>query len=254
MTDLPLFDNGTALFLDIDGTLLDIAPRPDAVVVPRELPGLLLRISAYLDGALAVVSGRTLADIDGLLDPARLPAAGQHGLEQRDVGGALHKLVSDPARLVPARKALLEFVSTRPGMMIEDKLDSLAIHFRNAPEAAEDAAIFAAQLLADLGEGYKLLSGKSVIELQPDSANKGRAVDRFMSEAPFRGRRPIFIGDDVTDESGFEAVNALGGQSVRIESGRLFPETHARLRMADPTALRAWLAGLVPASEDAPAD
>jgi trehalose 6-phosphate phosphatase len=250
MTDTPIFDDRSALFLDIDGTLLEIAPRPDAVVVPAGLPELLLRIAARLDGALAVVSGRTLADIDGLLKPARLPAAGQHGLERRDVSGAMQKLESDPTRLVPVREALLRFVSSRPGMMIEDKLDSLAIHFRNAPEAAADTARFAAELLAGLGHGYKLLQGKSVIELQPDSANKGRAIDRFMSEPPFQGRRPIFVGDDVTDESGFEAVNALGGQSARIESGRAVVDSRAKLRIADPTALRAWLASLVPATVD----
>lgn len=246
MTGLPEFDDRSALFLDIDGTLLEIAPRPDAVIVPPDLPGLLLRLAASLDGALAVVSGRTLADIDGLMAPARLPAAGQHGLEYRGVDGALSKYESDHTRLIPVRTALLEFVARWPGTMIEDKLDSLAIHFRNAPEAAEDAARVAAAQLARLGDGYKLLHGKSVIEVQPDAANKGRAIDRFMSEPPFKGRRPIFVGDDVTDESAFQAVNAMGGFSVRIDGSQPNVATHATLRMADPVALRAWLARIAP--------
>ncbi|WP_158498807.1 trehalose-phosphatase [Magnetospira sp. QH-2] len=205
-----------AFFLDVDGTLVEIAPTPDSVVVSPDLPDILERLSEAVDGALVVVSGRSIAQIDDLLKPAKLPAAGLHGLESRET--ALGKIMTPPVppQMDQAVQAMKAFVEAHPGTLFEDKTHSLAIHYRRAPETEAAARDLAEAVMAELGAGYHILAGKMVFEVKPDGADKGQAVTRFMALPAFAGRRPVFIGDDVTDEDGFAAVNALGGTSIRV--------------------------------------
>ncbi len=226
-----------ALFLDVDGTLLELAEHPDAVVVEPALPALLERLRAALDGALALVSGRTLEALDRLFAPYRFPAAGSHGAEWR-LAGAVAAASAD-ATLVPAAAWLEAFVAATPGTLLERKGHALALHYRGAPQAADAAHAAALAALARLGSGYRLLAGKAVYELLPSGVDKGRAIERFLAHPPFAGRRPVFVGDDLTDEAGFAAVNRLGGYSVRV--GLPLPGGAAHAHLLSPAAVRVWL-------------
>jgi trehalose 6-phosphate phosphatase len=232
-----------ALFLDIDGTLLELAPHPDAVVVGDEVRGLLDGVHDALNGAMALVSGRTLADIDRLFAPRRFAAAGLHGLEWRQSGTADAMLQPTPRLLRTLSVALAERLARFPGVLLERKGPALALHFRRAPEAEAEIYLAARDALAELGPGYRMMEGHSVVELIPNAADKGDAVHRFMVAPPFAGRRPVFVGDDVTDEHGFAAVNALNGLSVRV--GPPSP-TAAQLTLGNVSAVRRWLGGILP--------
>lgn len=226
---------GWALFLDVDGTLVDLVDDPKAVRADAPLLDLLTRLDRLLGGALAIVSGRDLADIDRILAPLRLPAAGGHGAALRRQAGT--RAVGPP----PAPKsAAAAAAAARDGVRVERKTHSTAFHYRGRPDAKAAAQAMAERLLAELGDGWRLLPGKDVFEILPATADKGRAVARFMEAPPFAGRRPIFIGDDVTDEGGFAEVNARGGLSIRI--GPPAPLSPATTRLDSPTALRRWLA------------
>ncbi len=227
-----------ALFLDIDGTIADIAPTPDAVAIGAETRSLLARLAQGTGGALALVSGRSIGDIDRLFAPLRLPVAGLHGLERRAGDGTLSAAPAEPAALGPIRAALAAFAATHPGTVVEDKGPAVALHFRNAPEAEAEAEPLIAGLLANGADGVVLQRGKMVRELRAGGADKGRAIRAFMEEAPFRGRHPVFVGDDVTDEDGFVAVNAMGGVTVRVGNG----QTAAAWRSASVAAIHNWLA------------
>ncbi|MCU0967795.1 MAG: trehalose-phosphatase [Rubrivivax sp.] len=236
MLEPPLPDAGCALFFDFDGTLAEIAPAPDAVVVDPRATGLLSTLASALCGAVAVVSGRTVADIDRLLDPLKLPAAGVHGAERRGHDGYLRRIaVGD---LGPALALLAPFVQRHPGLLLERKPGSLALHYRQAP-ALEDACLSAMTDAMRHVEGMTLLRGKMIVELKPRRAGKGHAVRSFLDERPFRLRRPWFFGDDVTDEAAFEFVQACGGVAVKVGEG----ETLAAYRLAHPSALLGWMAG-----------
>lgn len=224
-----------ALFLDFDGTLVDIAPSPDAVVVEPGLEEALTALAARLDGALALVSGRTIADIDRFLGAAKLDACGMHGLERR-VRGRL----SRPEGLVeiaPQIEALRKAFADRPGVLVEDKRIGVALHWRLAPEAEAEALAAMERLAAELGPGYRIQDGKAVREIVPAASGKGGAIRALMEQPPYVGRIPVFVGDDKTDEHGFEAVNALGGISVKIGEGA----TVATRNLPDTAALRRWL-------------
>ena len=236
---LPLLDEATALFLDVDGTLVDIAPKPDAVAVPPALLPVLRRLEGGLGGALALVSGRSLANLDALFAPLRLAAAGQHGAELRRCGELpADALARDPALDGLARRAT-DFAAARPGLLAEDKGLSLVIHYRQAPHRGEEVQRFAAQLLADTETDLMLIPLHMGFELKPRAASKRSAIEWFMRAPPFLGRVPLFIGDDRTDEDGFAATLALGGHAVRVgfEQSSIAPA-----RIADPRAVRAWLA------------
>jgi len=230
-----------ALFLDVDGTLVEIAADPDAVHVDGRLIRLLSALQNKLDGAVALVSGRTIATLDRLFSPLRLPAAGNHGLERRSGGGAMKR----PAAMddMPAiRDAFARFVAENPGTILEDKTLSMAIHFRNRPDVEAAATALAETLVAQRGKGLFLQRGKKMVEVRPGRGDKGTAIAGFLGEAPFAGRLPVFIGDDITDEKGFELVNARGGHSIRVGND---VTTAARYHVADVTSVIRWLDGII---------
>jgi trehalose 6-phosphate phosphatase len=225
-----------ALFLDVDGCLLDFADAPDAVTVPPALHTSLQRLSQRLQGALALVSGRALVRIDALFAPLRLTAAGLHGLERRsDVARLLAPPV--PAALAAVRSEAQQIAAAWPGVLVEDKGSALGLHWRRAPHAADALRAFAEAALPRL-PGYRLQHGNHVVELRPALGDKGEAILALLDEPPFRGRRPVFAGDDITDESGFAVVNAHDGLSVLV-GDREPSAAHYALR--DPAAVRAWL-------------
>ncbi|WP_299393183.1 trehalose-phosphatase [Pelagibius sp.] len=227
-----------ALFLDVDGTLLPIAPRPQDVRVPPFLLSLLADIQNRLEGALALVSGRCVGELDALFSPLRLSAAGVHGLERRKSAGDTATGGQEDV-LKPLRQPLADFAESHPGLLLEDKGLAMALHFRQAPELEDEAERMVATLLRNSGAALELQHGKMVLEVKPKGANKGTAVAAFMKEPPFRGRVPVFVGDDVTDEDGFEAVNRLGGLSVKV--GAAGEATKATYRLQDEAAVHAWL-------------
>lgn len=232
-----------ALFLDVDGTLLEMAPRPDLVRVPRRLPTLLTALAARRGGALALVSGRSLADLGRLFPSWRGAAAGLHGLERRDAEGGLVR-VADPAALAALdrlRAPLADFVLARPGLFLEDKGETIALHYRDRPQAEAELRTLADSLVRASGSALRLITGKKVVEFLPRTATKGVAIAAFLAAPPFRGRRPVFLGDDVTDEDGFAVVNRQGGISVRVGAPAV---TAARYRLDSVVAVLHWLAGL----------
>lgn len=234
--------SGLALFLDVDGTLLEIAASPQAVSVPDELRTLLRALFLASGGAVALVSGRAIADLDALFAPLALPSAGLHGFEHRGASGVYsRRRVPSSAALEAARDVMLHFVRRHPGARVEDKKFALALHFRGAAHLEESAVDAMRDLAARVGEDLELQRGKMVVELRPAGATKAKAVAAFLHEAPFAGRRPIFIGDDLTDEPAFELVNRLGGLSAVVSAAR---PSAARARLADVAAVRAWLAQL----------
>jgi len=235
---LPEWDVRQALFLDVDGTLLEIMQHPDDVQAEPGLTQLLAAASRSLGGALALVSGRSIASLDRIFVPLCLPAAGLHGLERRDARGRVHYPAGYADRIGAARRELLDFVQSEPGLLLEDKGAALALHYRNAP-ALEDACRRRMQSArAVAGEDFHVQHGKMVLELKPTGEDKGTAVTAFMAEPPFAGRQPVFIGDDVTDEDGFRAVNAIGGLSIRVGQSA---DSAARLVVADVPEILAWL-------------
>ena len=236
---LPAWDVRWALFLDVDGTLLEIMPRPDEVRVTVRLRRLLDAASRSLDGALALVSGRSIAALDRIFAPSSLPAAGLHGLERRDARGRVHYPSGYAERIGAARRGLLAFVQSEPGLLLEDKGATLALHFRNAPALADECRRRIGIACAAAGDDFHVQPGKMVLELKPSGQDKGTAIMDFMSEAPFKGRIPVFIGDDVTDENGFSAVNALGGISIRVGASAYSAARHIAAGVPD---IHQWLA------------
>lgn len=214
--DIPALDGELAWFLDIDGSLLEIAESPDAVIVPPHLGEILPALSQNARGALALVSGRRIADIDRLFAPTRFPAAGQHGLERRTARGEYLQADVDGQALAAAREKLRQFARCHTGLMLEDKGLSVALHFRRAPELADVAQQLMASLARELGWSYHVQAGKCVLELKPAGYSKATAIEDFMREEPFRSRRPVVIGDDVTDEDGFRYASSIGGIGIRV--------------------------------------
>jgi trehalose 6-phosphate phosphatase len=227
-----------ALFLDVDGTLLEIAATPAAVRVPAALRNTLHLAAKREDGALALISGRTIAELDRLFDPHVFPAAGQHGVEIRDPQGNVTHPVIDASQLDEARDVLGELVTHYKGLLLEDKGSALALHFRQAPQHERAVMVVMVGLADQLREKFVLRDGKCVLELTPRGYSKRGAIEAFMREPPFAGRTPVFIGDDVTDEDGFEAVNALGGYSVRVGD---LAATAAKFRFSSVSTVIAWL-------------
>ena len=246
----PPFASDWALFLDVDGTLLDFANAPDAVQVAPELLDALASLQQTLDGAVALVSGRTLEQLDALFAPLQLPAAGLHGLQRRGGDGA-GPAVSASEPLRRWRDDAEAVVAQFPGALVEDKGPTLALHWRGNPDAAPALRALAEAALPSLPD-YRLQPGNQVIELRPAGADKGAAIDAMLESEPFRARRPVFIGDDHTDEHGFEIVLARGGIAVLV--GDRQPSV-ARHGLRDPEAVRAWLLDAARAPQpEAPSD
>lgn len=224
-----------ALFLDIDGTLAPLAPRPEDVQPLARRTALLRRLSERLDGRLAVVTGRTIVDADRILDNACAVVAGVHGLEIRQPCGTVRPATASPAML-EAVAAAAAFVQARPGMRLEDKGAGLTLHYRQAPHLAEETAAFGRALASSAG--LKGQAGDMVFEVREAGGDKGLAVAALMELEPFRGARPIFVGDDVTDEDGIRAAQAGGGHGVLVGDR---DGSNADYRLADVEAVLNWL-------------
>ena len=234
---LPVFARDWAIFLDIDGTLLELCDRPSSVVADADLKALLRILIDRAHGAVALISGRSVGDIERLFSPLPVLAAGQHGTERRDVHGRLHRHAVPHSGLRHAASVLAQYARERRGLLLEDKGLALALHYRNAPQCEPETAALMRTLVTELGSQFELQQGKMVWELKPSGRDKGSVIGEFMREPPFAGRTPVFIGDDQTDEFGFEIVNRLGGHSVKVGEGA----SAARWRLAQATDVRAWL-------------
>jgi trehalose 6-phosphate phosphatase len=244
MNSPPLFcaDRAIALFLDLDGTLAPFAAQPDLVAPSARRTAIVKACADQLDGRLAVISGRPLQDIDRILQGAVMTAAGVHGLERRNIYGAIHRLEPSPA----VRHAVGVFNAAAdiyPGLWVEDKGLSVALHYRNAP-AAEGAALNAALALA-AETGLVLQRGDKVVELLTPGPDKGDALRAFMAAPPFLGTKPLFVGDDLTDEAGFVAAAEFGGYGVLV--GARGGPTAARYRLGEVDEALDWLAAMADA-------
>jgi trehalose 6-phosphate phosphatase len=236
----PPLERIAALFLDVDGTLLEIAPHPDRVRVPARLPALLIALAAARGGALALVSGRPLTELDRLFPGWRGAAAGLHGIERRRADGSLaYREDKAAARALDRLRApLAALARQRPGLLFEDKGRTIALHYRDRPQAESEIRALAETLCRAAQPALRLIAGKMVVEFQPRTASKAEAVADFMAEPPFRGRRPVFLGDDTTDEDGFAEVNRRGGVSVRVGAPAM---TAARYALNSVSAALEWL-------------
>jgi trehalose 6-phosphate phosphatase len=224
-----------AYFLDADGTLLDIMPRPEVVVVDETLRTLVAELAGAAHGAFAFVSGRTIEDIDRIFAPLIFPVSGLHGAEIRFPDGSRSSPPDDAMDGV--RQPLADFMAAHPGLRLEDKGAALAIHFRQTPELAHEVS----EVLGALAQqsGLAVQEGKMVAELKQAHHDKGNGIAALLARPPFAGRKPVFIGDDLTDESGFRFVNAQGGVSVRVGPAGIASDAHYRL--PDPASVRAEL-------------
>ncbi|HYE39233.1 MAG TPA: trehalose-phosphatase [Ramlibacter sp.] len=231
MTLVEILHPSCALFLDFDGTLVDLAPQPHAVHVPEPLIVLLRDLHRYLHGALAVISGRPIAQLDTFLAPLQVAVAGVHGAERRGGDGRLHLLDTQPLDRV--EHAARQLAQQHPRLVVETKRGSLALHYRQAPEL-EPLCLEVMEKAVAASPGVSLLRGKMVAEAKPSGASKGHAIEDFLREPPFAGRVPVFIGDDLTDEAGFSTVQRLGGIGIKVGEGA----TAAARRLPDPGALR----------------
>jgi trehalose 6-phosphate phosphatase len=225
-----------ALFLDFDGTLVEIASAPHLVQVPAELPQLLARLTDRLGGAVGVVSGRPLNELARMLAPFSGPIAGGHGLERRGTDGNAAGCLAVP-ELERFRSLIAAFAERHDGVVFEDKGCTLALHYRQAPSVGALCEALVRQAAEASNGALVAVPGKMVIEIMPRSAGKGRAIADFLAGPPFHGRVPVFIGDDTTDEDGFTVVNRLGGASVHVGPG----VTVARHNFATVGEVWAWL-------------
>jgi trehalose 6-phosphate phosphatase len=237
-----------ALLLDFDGTLVEFAATPAAVRVDAELLALLERLSARLEGALAIVSGRSIDALDALLAPLRLPIAGLHGLERRCAAGRRHAPSPCGAWIQTARAALREHVAAHPGLLLEEKSHALALHWRGAPQHAPAARHRVARLRAALQPAPILIEGHAVAELRDPGPCKDNALDAFLAEQPFRGRRPVYIGDDIADLPALRRAAERGGLAIHVGEPRdpdrgAWPQPLHSL--PDPQSVRDWLGTLL---------
>lgn len=224
-----------ALFLDLDGTLATFEARPSEVVPEPRRTALLKRLDQALEGRLAIVSGRTVSEIDRIVERSARCAAGTHGLERRTLSGELVTAEVHPG-LPAAEESVKAFAADRPGLLVEEKSLSVGLHYRGAPHLADEVHGLAERLAGNLG--LFLQRGDRVVELRTPGANKGDAIRAFMDEPPFSGFTPVFLGDDVTDEDGFRAVAALGGVGVLVGDAR---PTAAVARLPDVAGVLDWL-------------
>ena len=236
---LPSVGRNSAFFFDFDGTLVEIATRPDLVQVEPRVRDLLRALDDRFGGAVAVVTGRPLDVVDGFLAPLALPTAAEHGSVRRDAAGRMHAGEKGAEAVEAAHRMLKPLAEANPGLILERKSSSVALHYRQRPDLAEACAAAVEEVIAK-NPGLVILPGKMVFELKPKGVDKGIAVRAFLEEAPFKGRVPIFAGDDVTDEHAFAVVNDLGGITIKVDDG----DTQAKYR-TDRNGLFDWLSRVV---------
>ena len=227
------------LFLDVDGTLIELAETPFDTRASDDLKRLLGHVAERLDGALALVSGRSIEYLDVLFAPLRLPAAGLHGVERRKASGAALGASFTDSQLDRARAALSLLVQGHAGTLLEDKGRTVAIHYRMAPQFEPELRQAVVEIAAQLGPNYHVQSGSMMLEIKPRGFNKGDAVKAFLQEPPFSGRTPVYAGDDLTDIDGFRVVEAEGGITIAVGD-----RVHAQYRLENPAAVREWLEGV----------
>lgn len=227
----PDLDRTCALFLDLDGTLLEIAPAPDQVVVAPGLASLLAALHGHLDGAVAIVSGRQIEEIDRLLDPFRSSAAGEHGAAVRYDDGTLDEMPD--GSVVPRlwRESLTAGAEHLPGVQVESKRHGVTVHYRQAPDLGENVWRLTRALVPTDHPRFRLLPAREAVEIGVRGMNKGDAVRRLMEQPAFRGRKPVFVGDDVSDEAGMHAAHELGGIGLRVSEAF----------GGEPAQVRGWL-------------
>jgi trehalose 6-phosphate phosphatase len=231
-------DEDIALLLDVDGTLLEIAATPDLVRVPASLRNTLQLTRERQHGAVALFSGRSLAEVDQLFSPCILPISAMHGAEVRLPCGRVIPKEIDPAALDSARRWLSLMQRENRGLLLEDKGVSLAMHYRLAPGLAEEVNVLMTELATELGEAFVVRRGKCVIELMPRGLGHRAAIELFMRQREFTGRTPVFVGDDSFDEEAFQAVNDMGGHSIRVGDLGM---TAAKYRFSNVSTVIAWL-------------
>ena len=231
----------SALFLDVDGTLLEIRDRPEEVCAETGLVELLDTLSSRVDGALSLISGRSIAEIDRIFAPVKFPAAGSHGAELR-----LHPSddVDFRSEALPdgILSRLAAFAASHDGLLLERKSGGASLHYRMAPELEARCRRLVEELMIEIEQEFRLIPGKMVFELAPRGHNKGKAIAAMMNRKPFAGRRPVFVGDDVTDEDGFRTVNAMGGVSVRVGEDR---DSAAAFTLGSVADVRRWLESIM---------
>lgn len=230
-----------ALFLDVDGTLLDIRDDPAEVAADHALTGLLRACSDKLNGALALVSGRSVTELDRIFAPAVFPVAGAHGAELRFDGGRTQSMSTGTVPRA-ALSRLEQFVAANEGLLLERKRGGVSLHYRRMPELEDECRKLVVALMAEFGNGFRLIAGKMVFEIAPDAHNKGAAIRSFLEQAPFTGRVPVYVGDDVTDEDAFSEVNSLEGISIRVGGSS---ESEARFELPDVASVRCWLSDAI---------
>jgi len=244
VTPFPLSDfdiaelrgENVAFFLDFDGTLADFSDDPAAVALPPSESRSLEKLKRATGSAIAIISGRSIADLERLIAPLELPLAGVHGLERRNAQGEMLRMPTNEAVLLKARNRLRTFSLGHAGILVEEKPGSIALHYRKRPEL-EAPCMATVRTIVDANPGLQLLHGKMVIEIKAGQATKADAIRAFMREEPFTGRHPVFAGDDATDEDAFPVMKALGGTSIKVGPG----PTQATYRAASIDEFRSWL-------------
>ena len=231
-------DEAIALFLDVDGTLLEIAATPELVRVPALLRNTLRLTCERQRGAMALFSGRSLEQLDQLFVPCSFTASGLHGAEVRLPRGSVIRTELDPASLDNARRWLSRMRQENRGLLFEDKGVSLAMHYRLAPGLATEVEMIMSELADELGQNFVVRRGKCVYELMPRAFGHRAAIEMLMKEREFAGRTPVFIGDDGFDEEAFQVVNDLGGHSIRVGD---LAVTAAKYRFGSVSTVGAWL-------------
>jgi trehalose 6-phosphate phosphatase len=246
MQHIPFFIDQHALLLDFDGTLVDIAPHPNAVQPSFDLPQTLLHLQQLLGGAVAIVTGRTIADIDQFLAPIVLPVAGEHGAQRRSTDGQLHHVDTtfSMAQHAFMLRAATLLADQYEALWLEPKASGFALHYRTAPALADVCWDNLSPLMERIPD-WALVRGKYGLEMRPSATHKGIALASFMQEAAFAGRKPVFVGDDAADEDGFVAAQLAGGYGIKVGAGANASSSAAQYCWDSPAAVHTWLQHIV---------
>lgn len=241
-------DMSWAWFFDFDGTLVELASSPSSVVVHHELPDLIARLLRLTGGAVSLITGRAIVDIDEFLPRDSISIVGQHGLERRTADGETVSHSMPANGLDEVMSALRKAVARHPGIVAERKSRSIALNYREAPRLAGYVHRLMREQQALHLPAFSIQRGKGIVELKPAAMDKGLAINQLLAVEPFAGRLPVFLGDDVSDEIGFEVVNAIGGHSIKVGPER----TAAQYRLSDVTEVRKWLRAGISAADGLP--